>query len=266
MSFSGPRLRGPDPAPTMSLQSKRILLVIGGGIAAYKSLDLIRRLQGARRARARRHDPRGAGIHHAAFGRRHRGRAPFTDLFDQTSELDVGHIRAGARDRSRGGGAGDRRPHGQDGARHRRRSRRRGAARHRQEDAAGARDEPANVGASGDAAQSCAAHRRRPTVRRTRTRARWPRAARPASAAWRSPWRSSPRSRTFSRWSRSGSRSRAAGCSSPPAPRASRSIRCASSPTAPRAARATPSRMRRRGPAPTCCWCPVPSKFPIPRA
>ena len=29
----------------MSLKSKRILLMIGGGIAAYKSLDLIRRLR-----------------------------------------------------------------------------------------------------------------------------------------------------------------------------------------------------------------------------
>ncbi len=29
----------------MSLDNKRILLIIGGGIAAYKSLDLIRRLR-----------------------------------------------------------------------------------------------------------------------------------------------------------------------------------------------------------------------------
>lgn len=29
----------------MELKDKRILLVIGGGIAAYKSLDLIRRLR-----------------------------------------------------------------------------------------------------------------------------------------------------------------------------------------------------------------------------
>ena len=29
----------------MSLQNKRILLIIGGGIAAYKSLELIRRLR-----------------------------------------------------------------------------------------------------------------------------------------------------------------------------------------------------------------------------
>lgn len=29
----------------MSLSGKRILLIIGGGIAAYKALDLIRRLR-----------------------------------------------------------------------------------------------------------------------------------------------------------------------------------------------------------------------------
>ena len=52
MSFSGPRPRGRDPAPTMSLKGKRILLVIGGGIAAYKSLDLIRRLKSAARSSA----------------------------------------------------------------------------------------------------------------------------------------------------------------------------------------------------------------------
>src|SRR5580698_8804295 len=32
-------------APAAPAQSKRVLLIIGGGIAAYKSLDLIRRLQ-----------------------------------------------------------------------------------------------------------------------------------------------------------------------------------------------------------------------------
>src|SRR5271154_1269290 len=32
-------------APTTGLSGPRVLLIIGGGIAAYKSLDLIRRLQ-----------------------------------------------------------------------------------------------------------------------------------------------------------------------------------------------------------------------------
>ncbi len=75
------------------LQSRRILLIIGGGIAAYKSLDLIRRLQdrGARvrciLTAAAQHfiTPLAAG---ALAGER-----AHTDLFDSQSELDVGHIR-----------------------------------------------------------------------------------------------------------------------------------------------------------------------------
>ena len=71
----------------------RILLIIGGGIAAYKSLDLIRRLQ-ERGARLRciltpaaQHfvTPLAVG---AITGER-----AFTDLFDPQSEFDVGHIR-----------------------------------------------------------------------------------------------------------------------------------------------------------------------------
>ena len=71
----------------------RIVLIIGGGIAAYKSLDLIRRLQ-ERGARLRciltpaaRHfvTPLAVG---ALTGER-----AFTDLFDPQSEFDVGHIR-----------------------------------------------------------------------------------------------------------------------------------------------------------------------------
>jgi phosphopantothenoylcysteine decarboxylase/phosphopantothenate--cysteine ligase len=73
--------------------SFRILLIIGGGIAAYKSLDLIRRLQdGGARVRciltaAAQHfiTPLAAG---ALCGER-----VYTDLFDPHSEFDVGHIR-----------------------------------------------------------------------------------------------------------------------------------------------------------------------------
>jgi phosphopantothenoylcysteine decarboxylase/phosphopantothenate--cysteine ligase len=75
------------------LGSARILLIIGGGIAAYKSLDLIRRLQ-ERGARVRcvltaaaQHfiTPLAAG---ALCGER-----AHTGLFDAQSEFDVGHIR-----------------------------------------------------------------------------------------------------------------------------------------------------------------------------
>jgi len=72
---------------------KRVLLIIGGGIAAYKSLDLIRRLKERGFAvrgvltKAAEHfvTPLSAG---ALLGER-----AFTELFDAASELDVGHIR-----------------------------------------------------------------------------------------------------------------------------------------------------------------------------
>jgi phosphopantothenoylcysteine decarboxylase / phosphopantothenate---cysteine ligase len=75
------------------LQGKRILLVIGGGIAAYKSLDLIRRLK-ERGAMARAILTKGGQefITPLAVGAI-AGERAFTDLFDARSEFDVGHIR-----------------------------------------------------------------------------------------------------------------------------------------------------------------------------
>jgi phosphopantothenoylcysteine decarboxylase / phosphopantothenate---cysteine ligase len=89
----------PPPQPArqkkraVAADGKRILLIIGGGIAAYKSLDLIRRLQdrGAQvrciLTAAAQHfiTPLAAG---ALSGER-----AYTDLFDSQSEFDVGHIR-----------------------------------------------------------------------------------------------------------------------------------------------------------------------------
>ena len=74
------------------LADKRILLVIGGGIAAYKSLDLIRRLRevGASvtpvmtRAAAEFVTP----LSVAALA----GEKVYTDLFDLTDEAEMGHI------------------------------------------------------------------------------------------------------------------------------------------------------------------------------
>jgi phosphopantothenoylcysteine decarboxylase/phosphopantothenate--cysteine ligase len=74
-------------------EAKHVLLVIGGGIAAYKSLDLIRRLKERGLAvrciltKAAEHfvTPLAAG---AITGER-----AFTDLFDPAHEFDVGHIR-----------------------------------------------------------------------------------------------------------------------------------------------------------------------------
>jgi phosphopantothenoylcysteine decarboxylase/phosphopantothenate--cysteine ligase len=75
------------------LTGKRILLIIGGGIAAYKSLDLIRRLR--ERGAVVRCILTRAGhefITPLSVGALSGGRA-FTDLFDPQSEFDVGHIR-----------------------------------------------------------------------------------------------------------------------------------------------------------------------------
>ena len=77
----------------MTLASRRILLVIGGGIAAYKSLDLIRRLR-----------ERGASVRCVMTSAAQEFVTPlsvgalsashvFTDLFERQDEHDVGHIR-----------------------------------------------------------------------------------------------------------------------------------------------------------------------------
>ncbi|QRG07616.1 bifunctional phosphopantothenoylcysteine decarboxylase/phosphopantothenate--cysteine ligase CoaBC [Xanthobacter dioxanivorans] len=75
------------------LDGKRILLCMGGGIAAYKCLELIRRLK--ERGAAVRPILTGAAQHFvtplsvgAITGER-----VFTDLFDLTAEHDIGHIR-----------------------------------------------------------------------------------------------------------------------------------------------------------------------------
>ena len=75
------------------MQGRRILLVIGGGIAAYKSLDLIRRLR-ERGASVRCILTAGAQqfvtpLAAAALS----GQRAHTDLFDREDEADIGHIR-----------------------------------------------------------------------------------------------------------------------------------------------------------------------------
>jgi phosphopantothenoylcysteine decarboxylase/phosphopantothenate--cysteine ligase len=94
---SGTATKDPDaPAPDGrhgGLSGKRILLIIGGGIAAYKSLDLIRRLKERgttvrvvmTRAAQEFVTPLAAG---AIAGER-----VHTDLFDARTEFDIGHIR-----------------------------------------------------------------------------------------------------------------------------------------------------------------------------
>lgn len=76
-----------------SLQSKRLLLIIGGGIAAYKSLDLIRRLR-ERGATVRVVMTSAAQqfVTPLAAGALSGGQV-FTELFSRAGEHDIGHIR-----------------------------------------------------------------------------------------------------------------------------------------------------------------------------
>ena len=75
------------------LNSKHILLIVGGGIAAYKSLDLIRRLKERGAAvRVIMTDAAQQFVTPLAAGAMAGGRV-FTGLFDQAEEFEVGHIR-----------------------------------------------------------------------------------------------------------------------------------------------------------------------------
>jgi phosphopantothenoylcysteine decarboxylase / phosphopantothenate---cysteine ligase len=75
------------------LRGKRILLIIGGGIAAYKSLDLIRRLRerGAEVRVVMTHAAQ-AFITPLSAGAIAGGHV-YVDLFDWRTEFDIGHIR-----------------------------------------------------------------------------------------------------------------------------------------------------------------------------
>jgi phosphopantothenoylcysteine decarboxylase/phosphopantothenate--cysteine ligase len=77
----------------MDLRNKRILLIIGGGIAAYKSLDLIRRLR-ERGATVRAIlTPGGAEFITPLSVAAISGERCFTELFSHQDEFDIGHIR-----------------------------------------------------------------------------------------------------------------------------------------------------------------------------
>lgn len=82
-----------EPEFSVHLQGKRILLIIGGGIAAYKCLDLIRRLR-----------ERGANVRPIMTRAAQEFVTPlsvsavandkvFSELFDREDEHDIGHIR-----------------------------------------------------------------------------------------------------------------------------------------------------------------------------
>jgi phosphopantothenoylcysteine decarboxylase/phosphopantothenate--cysteine ligase len=92
-AFAAPASAEEPAHASVPASAKRVLLIIGGGIAAYKSLDLIRRLRERgvsvraimTKAAAEFVTPLSVG---ALVGER-----AFTDLFDPQSEFDVGHIR-----------------------------------------------------------------------------------------------------------------------------------------------------------------------------
>src|SRR5437868_3928065 len=94
---SAPPAPAPPPEPMVPqpgvAREARVTLIIGGGIAAYKSLDLIRRLK-------ERHIQVRCVLTKAATqfvtelaASALSGERVFTDLFDARSEFDVGHIR-----------------------------------------------------------------------------------------------------------------------------------------------------------------------------
>ncbi len=89
---SAPLAPASDPV-VQSLSGKRILLIIGGGIAAYKVLDLIRRLK-ERGAQVRpvMTESAQAFITPLSVGALAADHV-YTDLFSREDEQDVGHIR-----------------------------------------------------------------------------------------------------------------------------------------------------------------------------
>jgi phosphopantothenoylcysteine decarboxylase/phosphopantothenate--cysteine ligase len=91
---AAPEADGPaKPAKKSDSAARKALLIIGGGIAAYKSLDLIRRLRERGIAvRVIMTDAAQKFITPLSAGAL-AGEPPYTDLFDTKLELDVGHIR-----------------------------------------------------------------------------------------------------------------------------------------------------------------------------
>jgi phosphopantothenoylcysteine decarboxylase/phosphopantothenate--cysteine ligase len=84
-------LAEPEKGPIM-LASKRILLIIGGGIAAYKSLDLIRRLKERGASVTPVLTRAGAEFVTPLSVSALAGEPVHTDLFDLTTEAEMGHI------------------------------------------------------------------------------------------------------------------------------------------------------------------------------
>ncbi|WP_281966397.1 bifunctional phosphopantothenoylcysteine decarboxylase/phosphopantothenate--cysteine ligase CoaBC [Roseovarius nanhaiticus] len=76
----------------MTLAGKRILLIIGGGIAAFKTLDLIRRLRERGASVTPVLTQAGAEFVTPLSVSALAGQKVYTDLFDLTDEAEMGHI------------------------------------------------------------------------------------------------------------------------------------------------------------------------------
>jgi len=83
----------PAGAAAVAAPGTRILLIVGGGIAAYKSLDLIRRLQDRGATVRCILTPAAQHFVTALAAGALCGERAYTELFDPQSEFDVGHIR-----------------------------------------------------------------------------------------------------------------------------------------------------------------------------
>ncbi len=99
------------------VRGKNILLIIGGGIAAYKALELVRRL--AERACGTRAILTKAGAEFVTplSVSALTGEKIYSDLFSLTDEAEMGHIQLSRSADPGGGGACHRRSDGQDGER-----------------------------------------------------------------------------------------------------------------------------------------------------
>ena len=150
-----------------ALIGKTIILIISGGIAAYKSLDLIRRLK-ARGARVIPVMTRAAGefITPLSVGAV-AAETVFSDLFECAAEHDIGHIRLAPRRRFDRGGSGVGGSDGKNGQRACRRSSNRRIAGDPLAIAGGAGNEPGHVGPSGNTRQLVHAGEARGQILRT---------------------------------------------------------------------------------------------------
>ncbi len=207
----------------------KIILGVGGGIAAYKSAELARLLMQEGHAGPGRHDPRRAGVHQPPDLRRpHRAQDAHRSV--RHRERHRAHCR-GAGKRADGHCSGHRGPDRQAGPWPGGRFPHHALPGLHRPGGAGALDELEHVAAPGHPGQPRNAAPARPPHRGTGERLPGVRHDRPRPAGGSGSHRGS-----HSSANRAGAATwKAKPCSSPPVPPRSRSTRCATSPTVPAA-------------------------------